>query len=244
MASPLAKARQKIIDKHHHQQQRSSVAANSNSLHLQLAELETDLKILSHFNRTDEKVNYKREVLMPKYRESIEEYLAGDEQFDNPLFAQMVIWLFDIEELDTGIKWCDIAIERGLDTPERFKRDFATFCTDEVRAWAERMADKGQSIEPYFSQVSANIVEKDESGKSKWSVNEKPTAKWLKFAGLYLLRDGKAKPHAASVGSVDVLQKSRALLEEAQEEYSAIGVGTYIDKIDQRIRALETGDNL
>lgn len=143
MASPLAKLRQEALAK----QQKKSTAeiqcvANPNSLHLLLAELDSDLKVLKTFNRKDEKVIHKREVLVPKYRDAIEAYLAGDEQFDNPLFTQMVIWLFDIEDLDTAIKWCDIAIERGLDTPERFKRDFATFCADEVLAWSERMADK------------------------------------------------------------------------------------------------------
>ncbi|MCP4878122.1 MAG: terminase, partial [Gammaproteobacteria bacterium] len=163
--------------------------------------------------------------------------LAGDEQFDNPLFTQMVIWLFDIEDLETAIKWCDIAIERGLDTPERFKRDFATFCADEVLAWSERMADKCQSVEPYFSLVFEKVTQ-------VWRINEKPTAKWLKFAGLHLLRNEQGKPHAASVGDIDTLQTARTHLQNAHEQYSAIGVSTMIDNIDQRIRALESGDNL
>ncbi|WP_435249904.1 phage terminase small subunit [Vibrio sp. nBUS_14] len=238
MASPLAKLRQEALAK---QQKQSTpekqFVANPNSLHLLLAELESDLKVLKTFNRKDEKVNHKREVLVPKYREAIEAYLAGDEQFDNPLFTQMVVWLFDIEDLETAIKWCDIAIERGLDTPERFKRDFATFCADEVLAWSERMADKGQSIEPYFSLVFEKVTD-------DWSINEKPTAKWLKFAGLYLLRNDEGKPHAASVGDVMTLQKARTHLQNAHEQYSAIGVSTMIDNIDQRIRALESGDNL
>ena len=237
MASPLARARQQIIEKELQQHERSNVVANPNSLHLLLAELDTDLKILKSFNRKDEKVEYKREVLVPKYREAVEEYLAGDEQFDNPLFAQMVIWLFDIEDLDTAIKWCDIAIERGLDTPERFKRDFATFCADEVLAWADRMAEKAHAIEPYFSQVFEKV-------RSEWSINEKLTAKWLKFAGLHLLRNDKGKPHAASIGDIETLKKARDLLTEAHEQYVAIGVGTMVDNIDQRIRAIKDGKNL
>lgn len=124
MASPLAKLRQEALAK----QQKQSTAeiqcvANPNSLHLLLAELDSDLKVLKTFNRKDEKVNHKREVLVPKYRDAIEAYLAGDEQFDNPLFTQMVIWQFDIEDLDTAIKWCDIAIDRGLDTPKALTED-------------------------------------------------------------------------------------------------------------------------
>ncbi|EDP59450.1 phage terminase small subunit [Vibrio sp. AND4] len=238
MASPLAKLRQEALAKQQKQStpDKQSIS-NPNSLHLLLAELDNDLKVLKTFNRKDEKVNHKRDVLVPKYREAIETYLAGDKQFDNPLFAQMVIWLFDIEDLETAIKWCDIAIERGLDTPERFKRDFATFCADEVLAWSERMADKGQSVEPYFSLVLEKVT-------NVWRINEKPTAKWLKFAGLHLLRNEQGKPHAASVGDIETLQKARSRLEEAQEQHSAIGVSTMIDNIDQRIRALESGDNL
>ena len=238
MASPLAKLRQEALAKQNKPSTPDKLCVTTpNSLHLLLAELDSDLKVLKTFNRKDEKANHKRDVLVPKYRSAIETYLAEGEQFDNPLFTQMVIWLFDIEDLDTAIKWCDIAIERGLDTPERFKRDFATFCAEEVLAWSERMADKGQSIEPYFSQVLEKVTQ-------VWRINEKPTAKWLKFAGLYLLRNEQGKPHAASVGDIDTLQKARARLEEAHEQYSAIGVGTMIDNIDQRIRALESGDNL
>ncbi|TMX39749.1 terminase [Vibrio rotiferianus] len=237
MASPLAKARQQIIEEQRYLQQRGDAVANPNSLHLLLAELETDLKVLKNYNRTDEKVEYKREVLVPKYREAVEAYLEGGDQFDNPLFAQMVIWLFDIEDLDTAIEWCGIAIERGLDTPERFKRDFATFCADEVLAWADRMAEKGHAIEPYFSQVFEKV-------RSEWSINEKLTAKWFKFAGLHLLRNDKGKPHAASIGDIEILKKARDLLTEAHEQYVAIGVGTMVDNIDQRIRALESGNNL
>lgn len=236
MASPFAKARQQILEKEM-RQERGNVVATPSSLHLLLAELENDLEVLKTFNRTDEKVAHKRNVLVPKYREAVEAYLEGDEQFDNPLFAQMVIWLFDIEDLETAIKWCGIAIDRGLDTPERFKRDFATFCADEVLAWSERMAEKGQSVEPYFSKVFEKV-------QKEWSINEKPTAKWFKFAGLPLLRNEKGKPHAASVGDVEILQKSKALLIEAHEQYAAIGVGTMIDNIEQRIRALESGNNL
>ncbi|CDT98592.1 putative phage gene [Vibrio coralliirubri] len=244
MASPLANARKQLLAKESRKANRATNVAKPNSLHLLLAELETDLKVLSGFNRIDEKVNHKRDVLVPKYREAIEEYLAGDEQFDNPLFTQMVIWLFDIDDLETAIKWCDIAIERGLDTPERFKRDFATFCADEVLKWSERMASHGHAIEPFFSHVFANLVPDENGEKPKWAITEKLSAKWFKFAGLYLLRNEQGDVHAGSVGDTETLEKAKNFLLKAQDEHPAIGVKTMIDKIDQRIRALESGDNL
>ncbi|MGF1842466.1 phage terminase small subunit [Vibrio clamense] len=242
MASPLARARQRLVSESN--KPSSNVVAKPNSLHLLLAELETDLKVLKSFNRLDEKVSHKREVLVPKYREAIEEYLAGDEQFDNPLFAQMVIWLFDIDDLETAIEWCDIAIERGFDTPERFKRDFATFCADEVLKWSERMASYGHAIEPYFNHVFTNLIPSADGEKPKWTITEKLSAKWFKFAGLYLLRNEKGEVHAGSVADSERLEKAKAYLLKAQDEHPPIGVKTMIDKIDQRLRALESGDNL
>lgn len=238
MASPLALQRQALLKKQSKSVgAKSTLAPSTNSLHLLLVELENDIKQLKSFNRIDEKVAHKRDVLVPKYRESVKCYLEGEETFDNPLLAQMVIWLFDIEDLETAITWCNQAIERGLDTPERFKRDFATFCADEVLAWSEKMASQGQSIEPYFSQVLEKV-------RDEWSINEKPTAKWLKFAGLNLLRDENGQAKASSVGDVETLLKAKAYLEEAHNQYINVGVKTMIDKIDQRISALETGKNL
>ena len=176
-------------------------------------------------------------MLVPKYHPAIEEYLESDERFDNPLFAKMVIWLFDIEDLETAIDWCDKAIERGLDTPTRFKRDFATFCADEVLKWSEKMTAHGHAIEPFFSQVFTKVRE-------EWRLNEQLTAKWYKFAGQLLLRDDDGKPLASSVGDIETLEKARALLVEAENQSAKAQVKTQIEKIDQRIRALKDGVNL
>lgn len=211
--------------------------AEPKSLHLLLVELANDEKVLKGFQRREDKTEHKREVLVPKYRQAVEEYLESEARFDNPLFAIMVIWLFDIEDLETAIDWCEKAIACGLDTPARFKRDFATFCADEVLAWCERMAAQGHSIEPFFSDVFTKVRE-------EWRINEQLTAKWFKFAGLLLLRDENGKPLASSVGDIETLEQAKALLIEAENQNPKVGVTTRIDKIDQRIRALKDGVNL
>nr|WP_075518853.1 phage terminase small subunit [Moritella viscosa]SHO06799.1 Putative phage gene [Moritella viscosa] len=238
MVSPLRKQRNAILKKlQPDQHQAKTSGAEPRSLHLLLAEMENDIKVLKGFNRREDKIEHKRDVLVPKYRPAVEEYLAGEEQFDNPLFAQMVIWLFDIDDLETAIAWCDKAIEFGIDTPERFKRDFATFCADEVLKWAERMSAQGHSIDPYFSEVFTKVRE-------EWRINEALTAKFFKFAGLFLLRDENGKPKASSVADVETLKKAKALLQEAENQHAKAQVTTQLDKIDQRIRALVEGTNL
>ncbi|MDX1300906.1 phage terminase small subunit [Photobacterium sp.] len=233
MASPLAKQRQAMLAK---QQNRPSLVSSSSeepkSLHLLLHELDSDLKVLKTFNRIEDKVKHKREQLIPKFKPYIEEYLASGEQYDNPLFAQMVIWLFDVEDLETAIEWCQKAIDRELDTPERFKRDFATFCADEVLAWSERMAAQGHSVEPYFSQVFFKVRE-------EWRINEKLTAKWFKFAGLHLLRDSDGQPRPTAVGDLQILESAVALLGEANAQYPKVGVSSMIEKTHARIRAIK-----
>lgn len=233
MASPLAKKRKAILAK---QRRSDSAPGNTDdgtkSLHLLLLELDADLKTLKGFNRIEDKVQHKRDVLIPKFKPYVEAYLASGEQYENPLFAQLVIWLFDIDDLETAIDWCQQAIDRELNTPERMKRDFATFCADEVLAWSEKMAEHGHSVEPYFSQVFSKVRE-------DWRINEKLTAKWFKFAGLHLLRDEDGKPRPTSVGDIPTLEKALALLQQANDQYANVGVSSVIDKTKARIRAIK-----
>lgn len=236
MASPIQKQRLAALAKQNGQSPEAQASgAEPKSLHLLLAELENDKKVLKAFNRIEDKVEHKREVLVPKYKPAIQEYLESGERFDNPLLAMMVVWLFDIEDLETAIEWCDQAIDNELETP--FKRDFATFCADAVLKWAEKMAAQGHAIEPFFSQVFTKVRE-------EWRINEQLTAKWYKFAGQLLLRDENGKPLASSVGDIETLEKAKALLTEAENQNPKVGVSTQLDKIDQRIRALKDGTNL
>ncbi|EOV0867782.1 phage terminase small subunit [Vibrio parahaemolyticus] len=234
MLSPLARQRQQANQRRVAATE-NVVAVASQSLHLMLAELENDERVLKGLTRIDEKVEHKRSVLIPKYKPYVEKYLAAGDNYRNPLLAKMVIWLFDIEDLETAIAWCDKAIERGLETG--FKRDFAHFCADSTLAWAEKMSANGQSIEPYFSQVFEKV-------RTQWRLKEKPTAKWFKFAGIHLLRDSHGVPRPAAVGDVDILNKSLALLLEANNQYDKVGVGDKINRVKARLSALTTGKNL
>ncbi|WP_019615101.1 phage terminase small subunit [Psychromonas ossibalaenae] len=237
MVSAIRRQRHNKLKQQSEQGHHQPCGAEPKSLHLLLAELANDEKELKGFNRLEDKVTHKRDVLVPKYRMAVEQYIASDARFDNPLFAIMIVWLFDIDDLETAINWCDKAIERELDTPQRFKRDFATFCSDEVLKWCERMSAQGHAIEPFFSQVFDKV-------RTEWRINEQLTAKWYKFAGLQLLRDETGKAKASSVGDIETLEKAKALLIEAENQSPKAQVTTHLDKIEQRMRALIDGTNL
>lgn len=238
MVSPLAKQRRQLIEKQANQSApRVSSGADTDSLHIKLIEFEEDRKYLRSLNAIADRIKHKREVLVPKYKPYVQAYLESGEAFENPIFTNLVVWLFDIKELDTAIEWCMKAIELDLPTPENFRRDWPTFCADEVLAWVEKESERGHSIEPYFSQVFEK-VEKD------WRLHEKVHAKWYKFAGLYLIRNEEGQPQATAVGNVETLEKALALLQHAHDKNSKVGVGTQIKKIEARIRAINEGKNL
>ncbi|ATG72878.1 terminase [Zobellella denitrificans] len=204
----------------------------AHSLHLQLLALEQDQQRLKALDRIGDKIALKRELL-PKYRPYVEQYLAGDKSHQNPLFATLIVWLFDLGEFEQALDWAERAIAQGQHTPPRLKRDFPHFVADTVLEWAEQQAAEGQAVEPYFSRVFAHVV-KD------WRLNEKLTAKYFKFAGLLLLRDATGEPRASAVNDPDVLEQADALLAKAHE-WDPVGaqVKTHRSRIAMRLRALE-----
>lgn len=242
MGSPLKRQREAImlcVAKKAGKPQAASdtLAASQDSLHLKLVEFEQDKLALKEFTQITQKVNHKRDVLIPKYKPMVEAYLEAGEAYQNPIFTDLIVWLFDAEELDTAIDWCCKAIEQGLPTPENFKRPWPEVCADFVLEWAEKTHPTGNSIQPYFNQVLEKI-------ESEWAVNEKLHAKWLKFAGYALLTNAKGQVKASDVGDLEVLESSLAFMSKAHELHNKVGVTTKIKEVQSRINAIQEGKNL
>ncbi|EPH6376539.1 terminase endonuclease subunit [Vibrio alginolyticus] len=236
MVSPLARQRKKLIEQQANQSAPEAVSgADTDSLHLQLIEFEQEKLKLKGFVQIAEKVNYKSDVLIPKYKPMAEKYLQAGESYQNPIFTDLIVWLFDTGELDTAIEWLFKAIELDLPTPENFKRSsWAIVCADFVLEWAETQLANGHSVEPYFSQVFKKIDQ-------EWKLPEQLEAKWYKFAGYGLLLNEKGEPQPSQLGNVEKLEKAKAFLLKAHEKHNKIGVKTKIDQIDMRIRAIQEG---
>lgn len=239
MVSPLKRQRERLLAASSSKAVVLAATAGSiDSLHLRLIEFEQDKLKLKDFMQIAEKVNYKREVLIPKYKEVAEQYLAAGESYQNPIFTDLIIWLFDTKDLETAIDWLFKAIELDLPTPENFKRSsWAVVCADFVLEWAETQLPNGHSVEPYFSQVFAKI-------DKEWKLPEKLEAKWYKFAGYGLLLNEKGDPQPSQVGDSERLEQAKKLLEIAHDKHDKIGVQTKIKQIDMRLNALAEGKNL
>ena len=234
MASPLQRQREQLLAKSHRDSARVS-QASLDSLHLRLVEFEQDKRELKSLVQIAQKVNHKRDVLIPKYKPLAEQYLASGDHYQNPIFTDLIVWLFDIGELDTAIEWLFKAIELDLPTPDNFKRSsWAIVCADFVLEWAETQLSHGHSVEPYFSQVFRKIDQ-------EWALPEQLEAKWYKFAGYALLLNDRGDPQPSQVGNLERLEQAKALLIKAHDKHSKIGVKTKIDQIDMRIRAIQEG---
>jgi len=201
------------------------------SLHMQMQILNQDVAYLRALPTIADRVAYKRDELLPRWKPTVDTYLAGGNVYDNPVFAWFVVWTFDAGDLDEGLRLADIAIAQQQPTPENIKSRFPVFVADTVMAWAEETAVAGESVEPYFSQVFEKVAQ-------HWRLHEEITAKWFKFAGQMLLRDDNGKPRATAVDDAETLQKADALLASAENLYKRVGVTTLRAQIAARIRSL------
>ncbi|HBM9353341.1 TPA: terminase [Citrobacter freundii] len=212
-----------------------AVVASPNSLHVQIAALRIDVERLRSLPQRADRIAMKRDELLPKWMPWAEQYLESGEVFNNPVFSYCVIWLFDTGELGKALEWADIAVAQNQETPENFSSDFAHFAADYMLEWAETEADNGRSVEPYFNAMYSCILGDYPNG---WKVNEFVRAKYLRFAGMQLLRDEDGMPSVTAISDVEKLKEADALLAKAKEVNPRIQVTTLRNKIAQRLRKL------
>lgn len=209
----------------------AELAPTPESLHIQRLELQQDVEYVAALPTRADRIEHKRDVLLPKWVPVVERYLTAGKVHQNPIFAWCVIWLFDVSDFDKALDYADIAISQGQQTPDNLKREFSAFVADTIMEWAQTQHALGHSIEPYFSRTFANIRE-------KWRLHEEINAKWFKFAGLILLSDHNGKPVPSAVDDVEVLDEADKLLAQAERFNPNIGVKTMRNKILMRINKL------
>lgn len=156
-----------------------------------------DLRRLGDTKSVERKITFKREQLVPKYREHVARLRESGEH--HPLLGQYFVWLCDVGDmegaLDLGM-YCD---EQGIPMPERFNRDLRTFLADAVMDWAEREHDAGRSPQPYFSTVLDRVTS---DAPDAWDVPDALRAKYLRLHGFLLEDQGK------DAAALDALNKA------------------------------------
>lgn len=234
MLSPMQRHRFKV-ETLNEMQPKDAIHSSSLSLHVLNEALKKDVKHLRSLPTIKERIEEKRNVLLPRWQHYAQSYLDQGEVYRNPIFSYCIIWLFDVGEFDLAIKWAFIAIKQNQPTPENIKSYFPAFVADQVYAWSEQQAEKGNAIEPYFSMIFNKVA-------YEWRIHEKIKSKWFKFAGLFVLRDEKGQPRATAVDDIEVLEKADQLLAQAEALHVHAQVKTMRASIASRIRALSDPD--
>ncbi len=140
--------------------------------------MDDDLARLHKHKSIADKSRIKRDELIEKYSDFIEQYLESGQRFDNEVFAYFIIWLFDIGDIDRGLELASVAIDQEQPLPGCFRRDdWPTIIADEVLTWGQNQVNGGHSPLPYIADVLSLM----ESGA--WSVHESIRGKYYKLCG-------------------------------------------------------------
>ncbi|HAT1683833.1 TPA: terminase [Klebsiella oxytoca] len=205
------------------------------SLHVKLAALDIDVRKLRSLERIADRIDMKRDELLPRWEPVAREYVESSKAYPNPILVYCIIWLIDVRRFDTALAWADLAIEQGQEMPPNIKSKMPAFIAASIYDWAELEAEAGRTVEPYFQQVFDKVAR-------HWRVHERLAAKYYRFAALWLLRNDDGKPRASGISDVALLEQADRLLAKAAELHPKIQVKTMRERIAARIRALTDRD--
>ncbi|AMO55980.1 hypothetical protein GZ77_07225 [Endozoicomonas montiporae] len=140
------------------------------------ASLQEDLKRLKEIQSKERKVQVKRDHLLPKYEEFVNQLVKDEKK--HLIIAWYMVWLFDCDEIDSALSLVEYCELHSVPMPERIKRKASTFAADEVFAWAEKAFENEQSPNPYFNRLFTRIH------SNELDVPDELRAKYYKLAGL------------------------------------------------------------
>ena len=103
--SPAQRHNQRIAMQQ--QQARLEEVNTTASLHLQMQEIDEDVALLRSLPTTADRVEMKRDVLLPKWLPTVESYLELGKVYANPVFASCVIWLIAPGQYDQEPVWAE-----------------------------------------------------------------------------------------------------------------------------------------
>lgn len=142
---------------------------------LLLTSLDNDLRRLGTLPKGSARNKVKAEELIPQYLPHLDKYLASGDKYANPVLVEVMIWSFDVGNLDFALRLAKVAAEQKQQLPERFtRRDIATFAADATLEWAKGQMQLKQAIEPHFGDV-LYLLETD------WQVHDEIKVKFLRL---------------------------------------------------------------
>ncbi len=204
---------------------------------LQLAELDTDLKVLKSVQALDRKIDLKRE-LIEKYDPWIAGVLdavsAGGKPVQDDILLHMMMWALDIGDHERALSTVSYVLDHDLALPERFSRTAPTFIAEVSADNALARLQQGEDCDlDWLSFVADATADKD--------MLDPVRAKLCKAIGLALGRKAEgmeAGDSGPAGGKGAALSAALAQLKEALRLNSAVGVKKEVDRLERLAKAI------
>lgn len=110
-----------------------------------------DVKLLNKIEAIEEKIEFKRDSLVPRYIETALAMVESGDVSNEHLLFNMAMWCLDIADIENATKLVLFLLANDVETPFWFKTDAATFFAGEFVEWISPKTKKGESGEPYIS---------------------------------------------------------------------------------------------
>ncbi len=233
MISPAWKHRQRVQEKRaaaeaekslkaQEQETIDKMASKNGEFTLLLQSIENDCKRISELPKGTARTDLKKEIL-PTYTSVCDAYIAGEEEYENRALTQVMIWLFDVGDIDKALEYAAVAIKQIQPLPERFTRDVKTYVADAFLEWVALQIDEDGSVEPYFTSMLNDVIE--------WAVHDDIKLKYVRQAAKLANAAGeldtaleycnKAEEIDASKAKVKTLKKELVKAIAARDEAAA-----------------------
>lgn len=191
------------------------------------AALWSDRRTLKDIKSIKAKIEAKRGML-PKYAEYVAGQLAGNSGAQDEIVMTVLLWSFDIGDLDQALRLSAYAMRHGLNTPDRFERDTPAVIAEQTAEEVLRLIDARVDIADAAAEPTpATLADWTETAlhlTSDADMHDQIRAKLLKARGYALRLAGRP---------ADAL----AALRDALDLHEGCGVKKDIERLERAVRA-------
>jgi hypothetical protein len=167
--------------------------------------------------------------LLPNYLPFVQAYVADGHDYPNDVAVQVMVWLFDVNDIDNALKIGMYLVANGNnDLPPKFSRNLPTFIADALYDWANAELKAEQTATPYLDALVDFV---DDALAEKWDLHPAVISKNLALLAKHKEREGKLKE------CVDLCERAEAANPEGA------GVKTMKERVQKLLdKAAESSD--
>lgn len=129
-----------------------------------------DFKLLKKLKTIEEKIEFKRDSLVPRYVEVALAMVEKNDVGDESLLFNVALWCLDIGDIENATKLVIFLLANDVETPHWFKTDAATFFAGEFVEWVSPKTKLGQSAQPYVDAWIKAYSELNEDQQDKLQI--------------------------------------------------------------------------